>query len=63
MNISELCTILKLTYVRENYEQLIAEARQTSQAPEAFLTELLENQYHRRTENGQTRRKRNCLSR
>jgi DNA replication protein DnaC len=56
MNIPDLCTILKLTYVRDNYEQLIAEARQTSQDPEAFLTELLENEYRRRTENGQNRR-------
>ena len=56
MNIPDLCTILKLTYVCDNYEQLIAEARQTSQDPEVFLTELLENEYRRRTENGQNRR-------
>jgi DNA replication protein DnaC len=56
MNISDLCTILKLTYVRDNYEQLITEARQTSQDPEDFLCGLLENEYQRRMENGQNRR-------
>ncbi len=38
MNIPDLCTILKLTYVRDNYEQLIKEARQTSQDPAEFLS-------------------------
>ena len=42
--------------MRENYEQLITEARQTSQDHEVFLRELLENEYRRRMENGQNRR-------
>ena len=56
MTIPDLCTILKLTYIRDNYGQLITEARQTSQDPESFLCELLENELRRRTENGQNRR-------
>jgi len=56
MNIPALCTALKLTYVRDNYEQFVTEARQTSKDPEAFLAELLENEFRRRMENGQNRR-------
>lgn len=56
MNITELSTILKLSYIRDNYKQLITEAHQTSQDYETFLINLLENECRRRTENGQNRR-------
>lgn len=56
MSITELCNNLRLSYIRDNYEQLILEARHTGQDMEDFLKTLLLNECQRRTENGQQRR-------
>lgn len=56
MNITELCINLKLPYIRDNWQQLIDEARQTKQDHTAFLLNLLDCEWRLRMENGQTRR-------
>jgi len=56
MNITQLCINLKLSYVRDNWQQLVTEAKHTKQDYQEFLENLLESEYHRRLENGQSRR-------
>lgn len=54
--IQELSSQLKLSYIRDNAETLIAEARHTQQDYAEFLATLLTHEAERRTENGITRR-------
>lgn len=54
--INELCTYLKLSYVRDNFETLVNEARHTKQDYADFLENLLIGEVERRTGNGITRR-------
>ena len=56
MNITELSHNLRLPYIRENWQQLLAEARHTKQDHEAFLENLLDAEWGLRLENGQARR-------
>lgn len=56
MNITELASKLRLSYIRENWQQLLAEARHTKQGHEVFLENLLDAEWRLRLENGQTRR-------
>lgn len=56
MNIKELAMRLKLPYIRDNWQQLIDESRQTKQDHTAFLTNILDCEWRLRMENGQTRR-------
>ena len=56
MNITELCHTLRLPYIRENWQQLLDEARHTKQDHEAFLENLLDAEWQLRLENGQARR-------
>jgi len=56
MNITELAGDLKLPYARDNWQQLIEEARHTKQDYAAFLENLLESEWRLRTSNGQARR-------
>jgi len=56
MTIRELAENMKLPYIRDNWEQLIEEARQTKQDYTAFLTNLLDCEWRLRTSNGQARR-------
>ena len=55
-NIKQLCAQLKLSYIRDNAETAIQEARHTQQDCELFLEMLLTHETERRTENGITRR-------
>ncbi len=56
MNITELAGGLKLPYARDNWQQLIEEARHTKQDYTVFLENLLESEWRLRTSNGQARR-------
>ena len=56
MNITELAGNLKLPYIRDNWQQLIDEARQTKQDYTAFIANLLDCEWRLRTSNGQARR-------
>ena len=56
MSITELCTKLRLPYIRENWRQLADEARHTKPDYAAFLENLLDSEWHLRLENGQARR-------
>jgi DNA replication protein DnaC len=56
MNITELAVNLRLPYIRDNWRQLVDEARHTKQEPEAFLSNLLDCEWRQRLENGQQRR-------
>ena len=56
MKIPELCKHLKLSYIRDNYGQMIIEANQTGQSIEEFLESLLYSEWQRRCENGQQRK-------
>jgi len=56
MNIRDLSTNLKLSYIRDNYDELISEARQTKQDYAVFLENLLVCEHERRMENGIQRR-------
>ena len=52
MNIKENSKILKLSYIFNNYENEIKEAKQTKKEPEKFLDELLEKEITQRKDNG-----------
>ena len=52
MNIKENSKILKLSYIFNNYEEEIKEAKQTKKDPEIFLDQLLEKEILQRKENG-----------
>jgi DNA replication protein DnaC len=54
--IREMAMELKLPYVKDNYEDLINQARHTSMDYEEFLMDLLEKEYALRKSNGVTRR-------
>lgn len=54
--IQQLCSQLKLSYIRDNAEALIQEARHKQQDYAEFLENLLIHESERRTENGITRR-------
>ena len=56
MNIKENSKILKLSYIFNNYENEIKEARQTKKDPETFLDELLEKEILQRKDNGVKKR-------
>lgn len=53
MNISELATALKLSYIKQNYEK---SAKDKKQSNEDFLHQLLLGEYENRVQNGSTRR-------
>lgn len=52
MNIKEMSAILKLSYIYNNYEEEILEAKQTNKTYENFLKELLNKEVDKRKENG-----------
>jgi len=56
MSISELTASLKLPYIRDNWQQLINEARHTKQDYMDFLETLLDCEWRLRLSNGQARR-------
>lgn len=56
MNIEELANQLKLTYIRDNAETLITEARHKQQDYAEFLEMLLTHETEKRTNNGILRR-------
>lgn len=56
MLIKEMASELKLPYIRENYENLINQAKQTSMEYDEFLLSILENEYELRKSNGIARR-------
>ena len=56
MNIKENSKILKLSYIFNNYENEIKEAKQTKKDPEKFLDELLEKEISQRKDNGVKKR-------
>ena len=56
MSITELAGNLKLPYIRDNWQQLVDEARQTKQDYTALLENFLECEWQLRMTNGQARR-------
>ena len=54
--INEFASKLKLPYIRDNFQQLIDEARHTKIDYDKFLLNLLEYEWQRRMESGITRR-------
>lgn len=56
MNITELCVKLRMPYTRDNWQQLVDEAKHTKQDYTAFLENLLDSEWRQRLENGQQRR-------
>jgi|GEM_PF-4466195 len=56
MNITDLCVKLRLPYARDNWHQLVDEAKNTKQDYVAFLESLLDGEWHQRLQNGQQRR-------
>ena len=60
MEIKEACKILKLSYLRGEYEELINEANNLNLSIEEFLNLFLEREVERRKNNGISRRIRNA---
>ena len=60
MNIKEASNILKLSYLRESYEDLIEESSNLNLSNEDFLKLFLEREVERRKNNGIARRIRNA---
>lgn len=56
MNISQMAMTLKLSYIKDNFELIIEEAKHTKMDHEVFLETLLKNELSRRAENGIARR-------
>jgi DNA replication protein DnaC len=56
MNITELAVKLRLPYIRDNWRQLVDEAKHTGQEYTAFLENILDSEWRQRLENGQTKR-------
>lgn len=56
MNIAELTTKLRLPYARDNWQQLVEEARHTKPDYAEFLENILDCEWRLRMENGQARR-------
>jgi len=54
--INEFASKLKLTYIRDNFQQLIDEANHTKMGYDKFLLNLLECELQRRMESGITRK-------
>jgi len=54
--ILEFCRVLRLTYIRDNFELVSADAERTSQSHLSFLHGLLSGETERRLNNGITRR-------
>ena len=56
MSITELAVNLKLPYARDNWQQLVDEAKHTKQDYAAFLENLFDLEWQLRLNNGQARR-------
>jgi DNA replication protein DnaC len=56
MNITEISKSLRLPYIRDNWQQLVDEAKHTKQDYTAFLANLLDCEWQLRLGNGQARR-------
>jgi DNA replication protein DnaC len=56
MNITELAVKLRLPYARDNWRQLVDEAKHTKQDYDAFLENLFDYEWRLRLENGQNKR-------
>jgi DNA replication protein DnaC len=56
MNTTELAVKLRLPYTRDNWRQLVDEARHTKQDYTAFLENILDSEWRQRLENGQAKR-------
>ena len=56
MEIKEACKILKLSYLRESYEDLIEESSNLNLSNEDFLNLFLEREVEKRKNNGIARR-------
>ena len=54
--VREFCRVLRLTYIRDNFETITADAARTSQDHLGFLHGLLSGETERRLNNGITRR-------
>ena len=52
LNIEENAKILKLSYIKKHYKQLINEAQATEMSYDNFLSSLLKNEVEQRHENG-----------
>ena len=56
MSITNLAVNLRLPYIRDNWQQLVDEARHQNLTHDAFLHNLLDNEWQLRMDNGQLRR-------
>lgn len=56
MNIYEMATDLKLSYIKDNFEIVLDEAKHTKMDYQVFLETLLKSEIDRRSENGISRR-------
>lgn len=56
MQIKEMAIELKLPYIKENFEQIISQAKQTSMEYDEFLAAILEKEYEQRKSNGMMKR-------
>lgn len=56
MNIAQMAMELKLSYIKDNFELVLDEAKHTKMEYEIFLETLLKNELLRRAENGITKR-------
>lgn len=56
MNITDTCKNLRLPYIRDNWQQLVDEAKHIKQDYAAFLANLLDCEWQLRLANGQARR-------
>jgi len=56
MNTTELAVKLRLPYIRDNWRQLVDEAKHTGQDYTAFLENILDSEWRQRLENGQAKR-------
>jgi len=56
MNVTELAANLRLPYIRDNWQQLAAEAKHAKPDYGAFLESLLDGEWRIRLQNGQLRR-------
>ena len=56
MSISQMASDLKLSYIKDNFDLMIEEAKHTKMGYDIFLETLLKNELLRRAENGITRR-------
>jgi DNA replication protein DnaC len=56
MNTTELAIKLRLPFIRDNWRQLVDDAKHTGQDYTAFLENMLDSEWRQRLENGQARR-------